>query len=179
MEIQKVDLNSFEQIYNDTYTDVLKFVTCKCSNLEDINDIIQDTYVGFYKCLKRKREIELNNVNAFIFGIAKNKIKDYYGLKYKLQNMFVSKDTDETEYKDSVTDLNVEDFVLDSINTIEAWKHIKKKKPIVGRIFYLYYSLDMTIREIAQTLGVTEVITKNYLYRTIRELNTILKKESD
>ena len=43
MSTQK-SLKEFEQIYNDTYDNVLKYVICKSNNLNDVDDIIQETY---------------------------------------------------------------------------------------------------------------------------------------
>ena len=48
MSTQKI-LKEFEIIYKNTYNKILKYVICKCSNLDDVNDIIQETYIEFYK----------------------------------------------------------------------------------------------------------------------------------
>ena len=66
-------LEEFEKIYQKTYDITLKYVICKCSNLEDVNDIIQEIYIELYKTLKNEKEIK--DINAFIHGIAKNKIR--------------------------------------------------------------------------------------------------------
>ena len=65
----------FEELYNRTYKIILKYIAIRCENIEDINDIIQDTYIELYKILQRKKEIKIENEMAFITGIAKNKIK--------------------------------------------------------------------------------------------------------
>ena len=54
----QISLKDFEEIYNQTYDKTLKYIICKCSNIEDVNDLLQDTYVELYKILKRKRYIE-------------------------------------------------------------------------------------------------------------------------
>ena len=53
MSTQKI-LKEFEIIYKNTYNKILKYVICKCSNLDDVNDIIQETYIEFYKKRTRK-----------------------------------------------------------------------------------------------------------------------------
>ena len=179
MGIQKVDLNSFEYLYNETYNNTLKYVVCKCCNLEDVNDIIQDIYVDFYKLLKKNSVIELNNVNAFIIGIAKNKVKKYYGFKYKIQNMFIPNSVDDIALSKISSDINIEELVLKNINTIEMWDFIKKKKAVIGKIFYLHYTLDMTIKDISEKLEINESTVKSHLYRTLKELSATFKKESD
>ena len=41
-QIQEKD---FENIYQNTYNKLLKYIVIKCNNIDDINDILQDTYV--------------------------------------------------------------------------------------------------------------------------------------
>ena len=53
----QISLENFEEIYKATYNSTLKYIICKCSNIEDVNDLLQDTYVELYKILKRKKEI--------------------------------------------------------------------------------------------------------------------------
>ena len=47
--IDQINLKKFKNIYDKTYNNVLKFVVCKCSNMEDVNDIIQEIYISLYK----------------------------------------------------------------------------------------------------------------------------------
>ncbi len=89
MEIPKVDLDSFETLYNTTYANTLKYVACHCSSIDDISDIMQEVYIELYKIFKKKK-LEINNINSYVIGIAKNRLKRYYGFKYKLQNIFTS-----------------------------------------------------------------------------------------
>ena len=38
-------LNLFDELYYETYQDVLKYVIINCSNMEDVKDIIQNVYL--------------------------------------------------------------------------------------------------------------------------------------
>ena len=71
MSTQKA-LRKFEKIYNNTYNNVRKYIICKCYNLNDVDDIIQETYMELYKKLKEKKEI--SNYQSYLITIAKNKI---------------------------------------------------------------------------------------------------------
>ena len=58
----QISLEKFEEIYNKTYKTTLKYIVLHCSNLEDVNDIIQDTYVELYNNIKRKKQcLQFNN----------------------------------------------------------------------------------------------------------------------
>ena len=86
-------LKEFEKIYEETYNTTLKYVICKCSNLDDVNDIIQETYTDFYWALKEKRKIQ--DEKAFIIGIAKNKIKKYIKSKNQLKTTSIYQENEE------------------------------------------------------------------------------------
>ena len=43
--INQNTLKIFDDLYDKTYKNVLKYVVCNCSNVEDIKDIIQNIYI--------------------------------------------------------------------------------------------------------------------------------------
>lgn len=90
-------LKKFEKIYNETYNNTLKFIICKCSNLNDVDDIIQETYLEFYRVLKENKKIL--DKQAYIITIAKNKIIKYFKLNKKLKTISIFQDKDSEEYK--------------------------------------------------------------------------------
>lgn len=115
--------NSFEDIYNDTYNDLLRFVVFKCNNLDDVNDIVQETYIELFKMMKKQ---EIHDIRAFIIGIAKNKLKKYYGLKSRIRDLFTSKSIDEDEMVSVLgDDFNLEDHVLNEITKQEIWQYLE------------------------------------------------------
>lgn len=82
MSTQKT-LKIFEKIYNETYNNTLKYIICKCGNLNDVDDIIQETYLEFYRVLKEKKHI--SDKQAYIITIAKNKIIKYFKSNEKIK----------------------------------------------------------------------------------------------
>lgn len=172
-------LKQFNKIYDDTYNKVLKYIICKCSNIEDVNDIIQETYLEVYKSLIKEKNID--NFDNYIIGIAKNKIKKHYSIFYKIKtiSLFESKD-DNIELLDNIeSNVNIEQIVLNTSNKEFIWNYLKKKKIIIQRIFYLYYELNLKIKEISKELKVSESYVKNSLYRTLKELQELLGKDCD
>ena len=173
----QVNLNSFDNIYSDTYDSVLKYVICKCSNLDDTNDIIQDIYLELYKKLQKNNQLLVNDINDFMIGIAKNKVRQYWRLKYKIKSMLAYSKDDPNIKIDQASDTNVEDIILmkDDIEKVQLF--IQTKKPIVRKIFYLYYCFDMTLADISDELNMSLSTVKSKLYRLIDDLNRYFKKE--
>lgn len=175
--IDQVSLKKFNEIYDKTYNNVLKFVVCKCSNMEDVNDIIQEIYIELYKKITKYNEIQ--NIESYILGIAKNKVNKHYGLLYKFKVFSLNcKDDNELEQIESIpSNVDIESITIKDIDLEIIWEELKKKKIVIQKIFYLYYNLDFTIKEIASELSLSESYIKNCLYRTLKELQKFMRKD--
>lgn len=157
----QISLENFEEIYNRTYKNTLKYILLHCNNLDDVNDIIQDTYVEFYKELKKRKFFELKEEQRFIIGISKNVLKKYYRLKNNILNL-------ENEEIDTESNVDIELEFITKENVAEIWQMLKDKDIKIAKTFYLYYGLGMKIADIAKELKLSESAIKNYIYRTIK-----------
>ena len=163
-------LNKFNEIYDETYDLVVKYVVCKCNDIDGINDIIQDIYIALYRKLSKNNDIK--DINQYIIDIAKNKINKYYGLSYKIKNLFTK-----AEINNLKNDINIEKNIVDKDNLEQIWHYLKNKNIAIFKIFYLYYVESLTIKEISNHLNINESTIKNYLYRTLKELKNTYKGE--
>ena len=177
--IDQLNLRKFNDVYNKTYNCVLKYVVSKCSNIDDVNDIIQEIYLEVYNMINKKKSID--NLDKYIIGIAKNKIKKYYGLLYKIRtvSLFKTRDDDFDLLDNIKSNINIEEIILKDYDIDIIWNYLKSKKAVIQKIFYLYYELDLTIKEISNELKVGESYIKNYLYRTLKELQDLFRKDCD
>lgn len=168
----QITLINFEEIYKKTYQNILKYVIVHCNNLEDVNDIIQDTYIELYKSIKKHKQLDIKEEMGYIIGICKNVLKKYY--RFKSKNNVIP-----IEIQEFSTDKDVEIDFISKENVSEIWEYVKNKNLIIAKVFYLYYGLDMKIMDISKEMNISDSATKNYLYRTIKELKKIYGKESD
>ena len=168
----QTNLYKFNDIYDKTYLDLLKYVIIKCHNINDANDIIQEVYLELWNILNKK-ELLNNNIKSYLIGIANNKIKKHYTLLQKIKtiSLFAKNDKD-IELIDSLEDkINIENIVIEEDNWDLIWQFIKvKKNQDIPKVFYLYYRLELSIKEIAKELKVSESYVKNLIYRTLKEL---------
>lgn len=173
----QIKKSEFHEIYNKTYQSILKFIAVKCQNVEDINDILQDTYTELYKILNKRTSIEVETEVAFIIGIAKKVLKRYFSFKYKYQLLSYSINTDELEI-DVQDKFDLEQDIITKNNVEEIWHYLNRKNLITSKIFYLYFCLDMKISEIAKELHLKESTVKTKIYRTLKELNKNFSERS-
>lgn len=161
----------FDKLYRDTFDDVSKYVVCKCSNINDVSDIIQSVYLEVFKIINKDNYDLLTK--RYIIGIARHKVNDYYRCSYKSNNM-ISYDS-LYNVKDVI---NIERDVILKCDVEVIWKYLKRKPVIVSKIFYLYYYMGLSINDIAFMLGVSISVVKNHLYRTISELKLKFKEDN-
>ncbi|MFR8233946.1 MAG: RNA polymerase sigma factor [Clostridia bacterium] len=172
----KVQIDKFEKIYNDTYNRTLKYIVVKCNNIEDVNDIMQDTYLELLNKIKRNKLEKVENIENYILGIASNIIKRHY-TKKKKENI-ISYDDEENSVELLISDdFDLEENIITKENVDKIWSYIKGKELIIIKIFYLYYGLGLKISEIAQELEIGESNIKNKIYRTLKELKKYLGEE--
>lgn len=171
-------LDKFNSIYNDTYQNILKYIILHCNNLEDVNDLIQETYFSFYKSLKKGNIKDLNKSLNYLIGIANNVLKSHYRFKKKQSLIVYCEDASNYENNTSF-DETLENQIISKDNYETIWIFLKSKHIKIARIFYLHYVLGLTIKEISINLNEKESNIKNYLYRTLNELKTFIEKEGD
>ncbi len=167
------NLYKFNNIYDDTYSDILEYVIIKCRNVNDANDILQEIYLELWKILNKK-ELSDINIKSYLIGIAINKIKKHYSVleRVKTISLFQKNDKD-LELIDTIEDdFNIDDLIVKNDNWDMLWKYIKSKKnQDIPKIFYLHYKQEFSIKEISKCLRVTESYVKNLIYRALKELH--------
>ena len=168
-----MELQNFESIYQNTYDNTLKFIVVKCNNIDDINDIIQDTYVELYNKLKRK-SIKVENEKNYIVGIAKNIIKRHYKKIQKDKNQISIEEYENIELSDEI---NLEDDFITQSNAKDVWNYIKSKDLITAKIFYLYYILGYKLEEISKEMDLNISNVKARIYRNLKEMKKIFGRE--
>lgn len=168
--MKKLYDKDFKEIYEKTYSQILKFIVVNCYDFNDVNDIVQDTYIEFLN--KVKKGLEVDSIENYLCGIAKNVIKRYHFNKRKLT--LVQNDDTDIEIKD---DVDLETNFISQENVKEIWDYVLKKDIVIAKVFYLYFVSDLKILDIARELNMSESNVKHKLYRTIKELKNNFGKE--
>ena len=171
---QIINQSNFNEIFDNTYLNTLKFITIKCFNINDVNDILQDTYLEILNKLKKEHQIEVYDINSYICGISSNIIKIYYyKRKNKNEDLLINIDD-----FDLPSNYDLENIVINKYKFKKIWKYLKNKDLLTIKIFHLFFIFDMKIVDISKTLGISESNVKHRLYRTLNEIKKKFNKES-
>ena len=137
-------------------------------NTEDANDVVQETFIAYYK-LKKEYESEAH-LKAWLLRVTVNK----------------SRDLRRTYWFRNRQDLNWEDLNLTEADTLikdendkakELYRSIMNLPETLRVVIHLYYYEDLSVKEIATILKVTEASVKMRLSRARKQLKNTLQEE--
>lgn len=167
----------FNYIFEDNYLKVIRFVATKSKSINDVQDIVQETFTELYLIIRKKGINYIKNPEALLIKIAKTKLYTYYTIyeRLKLKFTFSSYEDKESGSFVNIVDNEIEEKFDNSLTVEEIWQIIKTKSNDIQKVFYLYYYADMTIKEIALSMRISESNVKHKIYRTLSEIRQIYK----
>lgn len=154
----------FEQFVRDNGKDILRFCRMTCGNQESGNELYQDTMLKLLE--KRQRLDYKQNVRSYALSISillwKNKKKKYANRNRLLP--IESIDCPENEGNPMMADVatpSPESYILqEEVN--KTLRQMVANLPEKYRTsIYLYYSANMSVREIAKILHIPEGTVKS------------------
>lgn len=162
---QSGDQEAFTELYRYSYRQVYLTIKCMVKSDEDtVMDLLQDTYIKSLENLLNLKDP--SKYNAWIKIIARNVTLDY--LKKKKPVLF-SADPDEEnnpiEEVESLDKSNQPETVIDDAETTRIFKEILDSLPDRQRTTVtMFYYLEMSVKNIARTLGIPEATVKTRLH---------------
>ena len=160
---------AFGQIYDQYVDKIYRFIFFKVSSQEIAEDLCSETFIRGWQSFKENNK-EIKNPQAFLYKIARNLIIDYYREKSKVQ--FVSADS--ISIDDPETNLEKQSLDRSDIETIRM--ALADLKDDYREIIILHYINDLSIPEVAETMGKTEGAVRVQLHRAIKSLRNQIEQ---
>jgi len=144
--------------------------------IEDAEDILQNVYSAFYRRTLSKGYPAGDEAVYLLRTALKHELYRSYR-----QNKRAPVYIDDYENADLLSceaalEEDISDRVADSISAGRVWEEVKRKGDMTARIFILRFRLELSLREIAEVMGISEATVTNRLYRTVRELKVIFNE---
>ena len=168
----------FENIYESTKRDTLKYISSKAMNISDIEDMYQEVYIRAYDAFTRGESFD--DPQAFIIGIARHVVSDNYRLTYRIRQWLAARRSDDDEDgipAEIADDTDIEELVENKLLYDKAVSEICSMSAETQRIFYLRYVLGLSLAQTADTLGIRESRVQQLLYKGLRLLRRKYGKE--
>ena len=162
-------MSRFAEIYEETRLAALKFISSKCLNITDIEELFQETYLQVGEALEKGAEPR--EPEAFVIGIAKHCLSHYYTAVQRLRAR-ISLNSGGTDEKtaDIADDTDIESLTASRALYDDIFREITALPSDVQRMFYLHYFLDLSLAETAELMGVSESRVRQRLYQAVRKL---------
>lgn len=159
---------NIEKVINCYNPYIYKMLNSRISNNLDIEEILSDVFTIFWKNYKRlSYDME---IKPYLIGITRNLIKK----KYRDYN--IRFEDIELYDNDIICDINIEDIVENREKSKIISDSLIKIKDTDRQIFDMFYYKQKKIKEIADSLKISESKVKIILHRTRKFIKKSLKE---
>jgi len=157
------DESAITQLYNETYQTAYSIAVSMLKDENEAFDILQEAYISAFNNLKNLQD--KSKFNSWFNHIVSNKCKDYFRKKkpdFLADNTY---STDEGEIEVELEDKNLTFSPEESVDygeTKRLMAEMLNNLPDDQRmVILMYYMQDMSIKEIAEILDVSENTVKS------------------
>lgn len=150
----------------DKHSDaIFKHCYFRLFNRERAKEIMQDTFLRTWE--QMAKGVEIQNIKAFLYRIATNLIIDDTRKK-KMQSLDVLQ---EQGFNPSVSDT---DSIFNKIDGERVKKMIEKMDEKYASVILMRYVNDLSVKEIAEALGVTQNVVSVRIHRGLKEIKKLI-----
>lgn len=168
VEFKKDEILDIEKVVESYNSYIYKILKNEISNESDIEEILSDVFVIFWKNYKK---LDTNiPIKPYLIGIVKNLMKKKYR-EYKMDIQNIEQYEDEIIY-----DIDIEKSVENKEKYQIILNSLSKIKEADKKIFMMFYYQQKKIKDISQMLKISEAKVKISLYRTRKFIKKNLKE---
>ena len=149
--------------YNELVDQIFRFIYFKTNSKEIAEDLTQECFMSVIKYLK---ENEVQNIRAFLFRTARNKVIDYYRQKGRVI------------YSDEMVTANEKASGYEDVAMRQDAKMVAEKLKLLGDedrdILVMRYLEDMDIGDIAKAVGKNQVAVRVQIFRALKKMKKLI-----
>ena len=157
------DETAFRALYENNFDRIAKFTFKMCKSEAVTEEIVQDVFLKLWS--NRENIGHVNDIEAYLFSIARNKTIDFLRRLAKETNIIHTLSIQQTEIHNVVDEKLNEDSLLILIEGALSCLSPQKRK-----IFEMSKIQGFSHDEIAETLQLSKSTVKNHLSETLKYL---------
>lgn len=158
---------AFEEIYRSYYTPLYRYVLMRTKNKDISEEMVQDIFLKIFKYLPNWKENHTSPA-SFFFTVARNTLIDHFRkdkgkiiFSDEIVLRFAEENGSDDKYKEEL-----------SVSILEA---VAKLSEDQQEIITLFYTNDLTYKEISEITGKKEEAIRQTHSRAIKKLREIYK----
>ena len=180
MDTQMID-RAFHEIYDATYSRTAAYLTARCRQLSDVDDLLQETYLAIYRVLTAQGRSALENPEAYVISVAKTKIIDWYRkAKPDDTNLATVPPAEDDTWLTRLPDPapTPEETYQDSETMQELEQLLKGREAHTRQAFYLHYCFGFSFPEIGLLQSRSESTVRSGVFRAVQEIRAVLERRA-
>ena len=163
------DRTAFGYLVSLFHEEIFRMVYFRTRSEADAEDLTQDIFIQAFKGVRRLKEVD--RFRPWLFSIAINRVRDFYRKKRFL--FFFGTPTEAGALGMEQNQGKIEGEPLKNVERRDFWKQIgiflKKLSRQEKEVFLMRFLDQLTLKEIAETLGKGESTIKTHLYRALKK----------
>jgi RNA polymerase sigma-70 factor (ECF subfamily) len=162
------DNEAFEQLYEEYFTALYRYILIRVGNPDDADDIVQLVFLKFYKNLQNWQD-QGYQPSAYLYSIARSVIADHFRTSARTGK----KITDSEEFLAMVADKSQTPHsdVLYNEEIAQLYSTIQNLAQNYQEVLLLRYMQSLSSQEIANIIGKSDVATRKLLSRATKALS--------
>ena len=166
--------SSLEEIYNTYYKKIYSFVMRKISDIDITEDLVSDIFLKVAANLDR---FDPNKacISTWLYTIANNTVLDYYRTR-KVYEPIPDENGSEGLMPEALVDTkDIESEIIANEELEELAKALEHISVRSRDVIVLHYYADMTLKDVAQQMGMSYANIKIVHKKALQELRDALK----
>lgn len=155
---------AFRRIYDETQRQTMIYLTAKCGDPADLQDLFQETYAELYALLCRRGADYVRDGAALVRQLAKQRLHRHYARRALRRTVPLEEAAAEAPPEE------IDDRLITGELLAQVQGALADCPAMTRKIFSLHFGLGLTLAETARQLEVSESFVKNRVYRTIAAL---------
>ncbi len=173
--IKKGDQKSFEFLFKSYYSNLCKYARNIVHNETTAEDLVMDIFVRIWE--SPDKFMVSTSISGYLYHSVHNHCLNYLTRKHK---QFTELNAEAIEQLNAIMPPDVSADPLSGINILELTNRIEKSIEHLPeecrKIFILSRTEELSHKEIAAQLGISENTVKVQIYRALLKLHVLLKE---
>lgn len=137
-------------------------------------DITQEVFLKAYRGLDQFRQE--SSVKTWLYRIAINESRKYLR-SWSFRQIFSTYLSKKELGSEKVADTNVETAVIQRLSKVQIAERVMMLSPLYRKVMILHYYEDLSIKEIAHVLDISEDAVRTQLHRARKNFRALCEKE--
>lgn len=159
----------YSEVYDKYVKKIYRFVLLKVNSAEIAEDLTSEVFMRGWQAYKTKRD-KIENVQAFLYQIARNLLADHYRQEVKAQLVSVEYAAPLTDQKQDLEEMS---FIHSDLERVKA--ALVNINDDYREVIVWYYLDELKVPEIAKILDKSEPTVRVLIHRALHALKIELK----